>query len=216
MKKLFVVLLTAVMLCSILAITAGAANVTYGGSSAGFVYAPEDMFQGFKDLMPGDSVTETITVKNDASKDVNVTLYLRSLGATEESTELLSKLQLTVTAESGKELSATDAAGKGGLTDWTYLGSFQSGEETELKVTLTLPKELTNETAAKIGEITWEFASEEKPVESAPKMFVGQIFESETGTIIFVLAAVALATVAVLLIPRFVSKTKKDRDCSEE
>ena len=45
-----------------------------------------------KGVMPGDKLTQTVNVKNDASKDVEVKIYMRALGAHEGSEEFLSQL----------------------------------------------------------------------------------------------------------------------------
>ena len=54
--------------------------------------------------MPGDSLTQPITVKNDASKKVKVKIYMRSLGAHEDSEEFLSQLGLRVEKSAANEM----------------------------------------------------------------------------------------------------------------
>ena len=98
MKRLVCLLLA---LCVILAMPAYAdgGSVTYSGDAGEFVFAPgsdnslTDLFPNFKDVMPGDKLTQQITVKNDASEKVKVKIYIRSLGAHEDSVEFLSQLK---------------------------------------------------------------------------------------------------------------------------
>ena len=76
-------------------------TVTYNADSDKFIFesnsshSPTDLFSDFKGLMPGDSVKQNLTVKNDASDEVKVKLYVRSKGL-EGSEELLSQLKLNV------------------------------------------------------------------------------------------------------------------------
>ena len=76
MKKIVVLLMTALLLLSF-AVTSFAADgkVTYSGNAGDFVFEPgsdqslTDLFPNFKDVMPGDSLTQKITVKNDADRE---------------------------------------------------------------------------------------------------------------------------------------------------
>jgi hypothetical protein len=177
-KKLIqkaVILLTLTALLISTAITASAkGTVTYDGEAQNFIfapgstYSPTDLFENFKNVMPGDSLTQQITVKNDASDQVYVKIYLRSQGATEETTEFLSQLKMTVALSADSATSQLfDAAADqtDGLTDWVLLGTLYSGGEVNLDVTLTVPIELGNEYQNALGEINWQFKVEEYPVE---------------------------------------------------
>ena len=127
-----------------------------------------DLFPNFKGVMPGDTLTQKITVKNNADNKVKVKIYMRSLGAHEDSVEFLSRLGLKVDKSEENEMAymfdaATDE--KAQLTDWVCLGTLYSGGEVNLDVTLDVPVELDNKFQNKIGYLDWEFMIEEFPVE---------------------------------------------------
>lgn len=177
MKKMISIvisLLIVMTMLSSLSISAYATGkVTYSADSDKFIFepgsshSPTDLFTDYKGLMPGDSVKQDITVKNDSSYGVKVKIYVRSLGAHEESVDFLSKLHLTVaTAENNEMAYMFDAAADqtDGMTDWVYLGTLYSGGEVNLMLNLDIPVELGNEYQDAIGYINWEFKVEELPV----------------------------------------------------
>lgn len=145
-------------------------NVTYSGDAGEFVFQPgsdqsvTDLFPGFKDVMPGDVLTQTILVRNDTSAKVNVKLYLRALGAHEESREFLSQLTLAVRA-GDSELFRAPADQTAQLSDWVDLGELGSGGEVALTVTLQVPVTLDNRFMDAVGYLDWQFMVEEFPVE---------------------------------------------------
>ena len=175
MKKIIALLFTFVLLLSsTVTVFAADGKVTYSGNAGNFVFEPgsehslTDLFPNFKGVMPGDTLTQKITVKNDADNKVKVKIYMRSLGAHEDSVEFLSQLGLKVKKSSDNDMAYMfDAAANetAQLTDWVCLGTLYSGGEVNLDVTLNVPVELPNEYQNKIGYLDWEFMIEEFPVE---------------------------------------------------
>ena len=171
MRKCFAVLLTWMLLltCALPAL-ATEGTVTYSGDAGKFIfapgsaYSPTDLFPNFKDVMPGDSISQPITVKNDASRKVKVKIYMRALGAHEDSVEFLSQLHLRVEKSENNTMAymfdaAADQTAQ--LTDWVCLGTLYSGGKVNLNVILDIPVELDNRYQRQIGYLDWEFRVEE-------------------------------------------------------
>lgn len=175
MKKIITLLIVCVIaMASVLPVSAADGKVTYSGNAGNFVFEPgsdhslTDLFPNFKGVMPGDTLTQKITVKNNADNKVKVKIYIRSLGAHEDSVVFLSHLGLKVSkSEENKMAYMFDAAANETvqLTDWVCLGTLYSGGEVNLDVTLNVPVELPNEFQNKIVYLDWEFMIEEFPVE---------------------------------------------------
>ena len=157
---------------------AAAPSITFKGFTSGFDFQPgseyteTDLFNSFKKVMPGDTVTETITFTNSASDCDFVNLYMRAEAHDETAnplspkvadketiaamTEFLSKLSMKVW--NGTELIYDAAPNElGGLGSNKFLGTFRSGETASLKVELSVPIDLDNKFADRIGEVDWIF-----------------------------------------------------------
>ena len=103
MKKILSIAIALILAASAaLTVFADGGLVTYSGNAGEFIfapgsaYSPTDLFPNFKGVMPGDSLTEQITVKNNADKKIKVKIYIRSRGAHEDSEAFLSQLGMTV------------------------------------------------------------------------------------------------------------------------
>lgn len=217
LRTLFCVSLAVVMLAlSSLTIFADG-TVTYDGDAKDFIfapgskYSPTDLFTDFKGVMPGDSLTQKVSIKNKQSKNVKIKLYMRSLGAEEGSEEFLSKLWLSV-KYSGKTNMAkmfdAPADQTAGLTDWVYLGTIYSGGMIDLDVSLNVPIELGNEFQKAIGYLDWQFKVEELPVEPDDPI------PPKTGDTTQVILMIGLAALIICLIVLLVLKRR--RSDSEE
>lgn len=219
MKKIITILITlAVLLSSTVTVFAADGKVTYSGNAGNFVFEPgsehslTDLFPNFKGVMPGDTLTQKITVKNDADNKVKVKIYIRSLGAHEDSVEFLSQLGLKVSkSEENKMAYMFDAAANetAQLTDWVCLGTLYSGGEVNLDVTLNVPVELPNEFQNKIGYLDWEFMIEEFPIEEGdPKP--PQTGDNSNMGLWFTIMICSLIMMIILLVWR-----KKDKENEE-
>ena len=175
MKKIITALIVCILaLSTALSVYAADGKVTYSGNAGKFVFEPgsehslTDLFPNFKDIMPGDTLTQKITVKNHADNKVKVKIYMRSPGAHKDSVAFLSQLRLMVQKSEKNQMAymfdaAADKTAQ--LTDWVCLGTLYSGGEVNLDVTLSVPEELGNLFQNRIGYLDWEFMIEEFPVE---------------------------------------------------
>lgn len=175
MKRLFaLVCALMILICCATPALAAQGNVTYSGNAGSVIfapgseYSPTDLFPNFKDVMPGDSLTQPITVKNQADKKVKVRIFIRALGAHEDSREFLSRLRLRVEKSGDNTMEYMfDAAASvpAQLSDWVYLGTLYSGGKVNLNVILDVPPSLENRYQEQIGYLDWEFLIEEHPAE---------------------------------------------------
>ena len=189
-------LLTFVMLMS-LTVTAFAADstVTYKGKgdwefSPGSGYTSTDLFDGFKNVMPGDKRTEAITIKNEAKDSDYIKAYLQAVLHNEEGNPLTYSeefentdgkdqadvagqrdetvatmhdflSQLTMRIWNGEEIIYEASPDDlDGLAEPVFLASLRSGKSVSLRVELEVPIEMGNEYAYRVGEVDWKFKVE--------------------------------------------------------
>lgn len=216
MKRTYKVIIVS-LLCAALSVlgalsASAAGTVTYDGRSQKFIfepgseYSPTDLFTDYKNVMPGDSISQQVFINNDVANDVKINLYMRALGPTpdtdgyvseEDNLAFLSQLDLSVKVHDGEELFKAPANETDGLTDWVFLGTFYSGAAVSLDLVLDVPLSLGNEFNGAIGFLDWQFKVEEMPVEpSDPSL-------PETGdsnTVIYYGAAVCLCAAVIFFV----------------
>lgn len=206
-------LLTVLVMVFSLSTTAYAdGSVTYDGDANKFIFAPgtkespTSLFENFKNVMPGDTLTEQILIRNDTSKGVKIKVYMRSLGAQENTDDFLSQLNLTVRQKDDSILFAAPADETAQLTDWVYLGTVYSGGEITLDVTLEVPIAMGNDYQNEIGYIDWEFKVEELPIAStdpeSPKT-------GDTSSILLYSGLMVTSLTALLILLIFVKQRKQ-------
>lgn len=231
MKKVFSLLL-ALMLVMSLAVPAAAAEnegtltffrqnkVNTFTCTPGISNATDLFDEGFKNVMPGDTITGYVTIKGNFSSFNEDTLkvYMRAMthgvngnapvttGITdvEHMNEFLNQLTLRVYNESkdGVKIFEGQANELDGLEENVYLGSFRNKGSIKLRVELVVPIEMGNEFANDIGEVDWVFTVEayDDPSVDNPK----------TGDYIMIAVAV-MAVSAVALIVILAAKRKKKK-----
>lgn len=197
LKNLSALLLAVVMLLS-LSVSAFAADstVVFKGAEEGFAaqpgseYTATDLFNSFKDVMPGDALTETIAFRNDAQDCDYIKLYMRAAvhdengnpltysetfentdgkdqagidGQWDETVATMQDFlsQLTMRVYNGSELIYESSPDQAGaLAENVLLGALSAGEALTLTVELDVPLELGNEYANRVGEVDWVFLAE--------------------------------------------------------
>lgn len=208
MKKwiVFLTVLT-VLLCCTTAVFATDGHVTYDGNAREFIfapgssYSPTDLFADLKGVMPGDTRTQNITVKNDAARNVKTNIYLRSEYADTDSRDFLSQLQFTLTVgnANGQAYMFSPA---GALTPdndgWVLLGTLYSGGEVDLSLVLKVPTDLDNQYMDRIGTVDWIFKVEELDTEPSDPQPPPKTGEAETWPILLVIAGAALVVILAL------------------
>ena len=194
----------------VLMATAATGTVIYDGNARKFIfelgseYSLTDLFSEFKSVMPGDSLKQKVTVRNDASEKVKVKIYMRALGASDSSAEFLSQLGLRVAKSDDNEMAYmfdATADETAQLADWVCLGTLYSGGEVNLDVILDVPVSLDNKYSNQIGYLDWQFMVEEFPIdEDDPKP--PQTGDTESIVLWSVCAAIAVVLIMILLYKR--------------
>ena len=174
MKKCIVGLMILVLLAAVAVPVFADGNVSYDGAAGKFIFSPgskfspTDLFSEFKNVMPGDHLTQKITVKSNISDETKAKIYIRSRGAAEGSEAFLSQLGIRVAVAQDNIMGYMfDAAASetAQLSDWVLLGTLYSGGIVDLEVTLDVPITMGNEFQNAIGYLQWEFKVEEFPKE---------------------------------------------------
>ena len=149
-------------------------NFTVQGNEKVFVFTPEntDLFQNFKNLLPGDTVDQTITVQNTTPHIVRLWLAADPAVAKDDQ-DFLSQMQLTVKAEDSTIFDAT-ADQQDGLApteDSPYgvlLGTFKNRGTVQLTATIKVPDSLGNDYMDEKGIVPWTFTAEEVIIPDTP------------------------------------------------
>ena len=179
-------------------VTVFAANptITYKGKTEGFTFAPgseytsTDLFDNFKNVMPGDKLSETITIQNSANDCDYIKVYMRAVAHDEENNPLTysepfenkdGKDQANVEGVRDETVATmSDFLSKlsmrvydgtsliyeaspdelDGLTENVHIATLYSGRTASLTVELDVPADLGNKYAYRVGEVDWVFAAE--------------------------------------------------------
>ena len=182
LKTISALALVLVLLLGMSATAFAESKVTYEGGAEKFVFLPgseyseTDLFENFKGVMPGDVITQEITVQNNYTKAEKVKIYLRAVVHDEQGNPLSEEVartedlvsmqdflsQLTMTVKQGdKVLFSASPDELDGLKENVLLGTFPGRSKTILTVELSVPFELGNEYANRVGEVDWIFTAEE-------------------------------------------------------
>jgi len=190
MKNIFKSFLSLIMVFAILMglsviSFAEGSSVTFKGIDEGFEfsssngYTPTDLFGNFKNVMPGDTLFETITVKNESADSDYIKLYVRAevhddttnplspevseSGETAATmADFLAQLSMKVWCKdvSDDPIYSGSPDQLDGFAESVLLGEFRKNEVTVLTVELQVPSDLDNRYLRRTGEVDWIFTAE--------------------------------------------------------
>lgn len=129
--------------------------VQFENGADGLVKIGDDFFSNWKDLMPGDTVSDTVMLRNNYSQ----TVYLYFRTEMIKNDDLLKKLQLEI--KNGDE-TVYSGTMDGEVKDNILLASLPYQGESTLTYTVTVPKELGNAFAMTDTQTKWIFSAEMK------------------------------------------------------
>lgn len=176
-SRVFIPILSILALCVVMSLAVIAATsdpaVIFNGRTEEFEFVnalpfgsntEPDLFVNMKDMMPGDSVTQEITVGTRNIGSDTVRMYLRSENPNEDYTTLLETYGKWVdfTVKNGR------ATITGNLERGVMLGSFRNDQKNTLTVSLSIDPEAGNEIENLIAEIDWIFTAEVIPDSELP------------------------------------------------
>ena len=202
MNKLFktvilTVLSVLMLLSSVITGYAADSTITYKGREQGFEFKPgsdytsTDLFDEFKDMIPGMSLEDEITIINESKNSDYIKVYMRAevhdvdgnpltyseafesldgkdqSNVADERDETIVTMQeflskLTMRIYNGDKLIYEASPDQAGaLIDNVLLGRLDRGKSLKLKVELDIPIELDNKYANRVGEVDWVFKIEE-------------------------------------------------------
>lgn len=197
-------------------------TVSYKGGAEKFVFLPgsgytdTDLFDGFKGVMPGDTITQTVEVRNRFLGTGSVNIYLRAVAhdevdnplskevaATGETvakmSDFLSQLYMEVW-QGGTCIYTGTPDQLDGLKNNVLLASVPRFGSVTLTVKLQVPKELGNEYANRVGEVDWVFTAEELDPQGNPK--TGDTSNLILWIVVMVVCLAAIAVVAFLVLKK--------------
>ena len=130
-------------------------SVVYEGNAHKLVAAPDDFFSSFGVLMPGDSVSDSVEIKNTTDNNAEIFFYAGYENQTDEQVDLLKALEIQI-RYGGKEIY------KGKLTEESLntgisLGTYAPGQGGKMDFTITMPSSLGNAYARRNADVKWVF-----------------------------------------------------------
>lgn len=165
----------------------------------GSEYSATDLFENYKNVLPGDVLTQRVYVINESQADVRISLcQAPQTFVTTDAEDFLEQLWLTV-KHGGQTLFDAPASESAQLTEGVLLGFFPANEYSEvvLDVTLRVPANLGNEYMGQIGYVPWTFIVEEIPDDDSPH--TGDWYENTVWLAMAGALVLAIAFVLVLM-----------------
>ncbi len=210
-------------------------DVTFNGSAGGFDFGDNsDLFSTFKDLLPGQTVIQNISVGN--SHDESTEIFLKAECSAEGNDELLFKLLTEFTdieiavggetvydgplwqKEGGADVRiAMEGAEEERNADFEELygrgislGVVDAGHGKAITVELKLSPDAGNEFQDLAGDVDWIFYAKGSDREPVP-----QTGDNDTGIYVWCMSAAAALCIILIIVHRIVAGKKRENSTAK-
>ena len=131
-------------------------TVSLDATAAQLVTDAKDFFSNFDELMPGDTVSDTLHIRNQNDHDAEIFFHTETpADLTNDQKDLLKNLQLTIQVN-GKQVYEGDLESVG-LNKKISLGTYAKNAEGTIDFSIHMPKEDKNIYAVRDTKVTWVF-----------------------------------------------------------
>jgi hypothetical protein len=162
------------------------------------VVDPEDFFGGFKTLVPGDTMVDSVEI--NSSKNCELYFSTESL----EDLDLLQKLTLKIVLnKSGEEKVIYDGVLDSQINRQS-LGKFGRGETGTLTFTVSVPVELDNQYTLRNGTVKWIFETKTDGSSDIPQT------GDSNMVIVYVIMMICGAALLIMILPLSHKENRKD------
>lgn len=218
-KILKSIIVITMMVMSMTSIYGADTNVTFDGNAEDFVFldGSKDLFDNFKNIMPGETRQQNITLKNDDHRELRFYLSADVLNSLDTDTSGLSIYNISITNNGEVFYDGTlddlAALSAGRMSDDTLLATLQKGEETKVTMVLEVDGDsMDNTYQNREGLIQFNFSVEELDDESTIVEVVRTVYQGvRTGDATIIAPIIGLLVISGLTVI-FLVKRKKDKE----
>lgn len=129
-------------------------SVNFEGGAEGLIHIGDDFFSNFGNLMPGDSLTETIKIGNNYSQSVDIYFSAENI----DNTDILDNITLEIKNDENLIYSGPLS----NPINKQLLGTYSKGDTSDFTFTISPPADLKNDDALKTAKVKWIFSAEVK------------------------------------------------------
>lgn len=151
------------------------------------IVKPKDFFEGFKTMVPGDVLTDSVTIHSKENGEV----FFTAESLTD--IDLLQKMYLKIVLiKEGKETLLYDDVLDADIKNLS-LGMFHEGEKAKLIFTVYMPEELDNEYTLRNASVKWSFHIKPSQIgnpitgDDKPMVMLATVMAASGGIVILLL-----------------------------
>ena len=169
----------------------GNSEIIYENNADKYIDIGDGFFNNLGGLLPGDSISDQITIDNNSSNRIKYYLSVDTKNLTQEEIDLLENVNITINNSKNREL----YKGKLLQINNMLLGTYNSGSNEVINFTISIPSNLDNEYSKIATKIIWIFSVNEENNNLNPQTWDLRFDLSIT---LFMFSAVGLLIVMIL------------------